>query len=105
MQLASTELLTIIFSELISIARDSGKGFSSYVADLLVKCKVQKVTLHCIASGVLAMKSAQKDIEEPFTFTEEIVLFNDPFSEADPRKCRYRVSDHTEAFQTQLLRY
>ena len=103
-QLASTELLTLIFSELIPIVRDSGKGFSCYIIDLLTKCKVQKVALHCLVSSVLTMKNAQKDSDEVFTFTEEIVQFNDPVTENDVNKCKYRASDHTEAFQMQLLR-
>uniref|UniRef100_A0ABD2XAC5 Dopey N-terminal domain-containing protein n=3 Tax=Trichogramma kaykai TaxID=54128 RepID=A0ABD2XAC5_9HYME len=103
-QLASTELLTLIITELIPIVRDSGKSFSCYIVDLLTKCKVQKVALHCLVSSVLAMKNAQKDSDEVFTFTEEIVQFNDPVVENDTAKCRYRASDHTEAFQIQLLR-
>lgn len=103
-QLASAELLTLIFSELISIVRDSGKGFSCYLIDLLIKCKVQKVVLHCTVSSVFSMKNAQKENEDICTFTEEIVLFNDPVSDNDVNKCKYRTSDHTEAFQIQLLR-
>ncbi|XP_033225159.1 protein dopey-1 homolog isoform X2 [Belonocnema kinseyi] len=103
-QLASVELLTLIFSELIPIARESGKGFSCYIIDLLTKCKVQKVALHCLASSVLNMKNAQNDNEDAFTFTEEIVAFNDPQVENDVNKCKCRASDHTEAFQMQLLR-
>ncbi|KAH0955706.1 hypothetical protein HN011_002395 [Eciton burchellii] len=105
-QLASAELLTLIFSELIPIVRDSGKGFSCYIVDLLTKCKVQKVALHCLVSSVMVMKNAHKENEDVFTFTEEIVLFNDPFIDVnnDINKCRYRASDHTEAFQIQLLR-
>ncbi|KAK0181813.1 hypothetical protein PV327_000009 [Microctonus hyperodae] len=103
-QLASAELLTIIFTELISIVRDSGKGFSCYIIDLLTKCKVEKIALHCLVSSVLNMKNAQKEIDEIFTFTEEIVFFNDPFFESDVNKCKFRASDHTEAYQIQLLR-
>lgn len=50
------------------------------------------------------MKNAHKENEEVFTFTEEIILFNDPITENDMSKCKYRASDHTEAFQIQLLR-
>ncbi|CAL7952170.1 unnamed protein product [Xylocopa violacea] len=103
-QLASAELLTLVFSELIPIVRDSGKGFSCYIVDLLAKCKVQKVALHCLVSSVMNMKNANKENEEVFTFTEEIILFNDPVTENDVNKCKFRASDHTEAFQIQLLR-
>ncbi|XP_076753567.1 protein DOP1 homolog isoform X2 [Xylocopa sonorina] len=103
-QLASAELLTLVFSELIPIVRDSGKGFSCYIVDLLAKCKVQKVALHCLVSSVMNMKNVNKENEEVFTFTEEIILFNDPITENDVNKCKFRASDHTEAFQIQLLR-
>ncbi|XP_034945114.1 protein dopey-1 homolog isoform X2 [Chelonus insularis] len=103
-QLTSAELLTLIFSELVSIVRNSGKGFSCYIVDLLTKCKVQKIILHCLVSSVLNMKNAQKENDDSFTFTEEIVLFNDPMSENDTNKCKFRASDHTEAYQMQLLR-
>ncbi|XP_076619120.1 protein DOP1 homolog isoform X1 [Colletes latitarsis] len=103
-QLASAELLTLIFSELIPIVRDSGKGFSCYIVDLLTKCKVQKVALHCLVSSVMNMKNAHKENEEVVTFTEEIISFNDPIADTDVNKCKYRASDHTEAFQIQLLR-
>lgn len=52
----------------------------------------------------MSMKNAHKENEDVFTFTEEIVLFNDPFIDNDVNKCKYRASDHTEAFQIQLLR-
>ncbi|KAL1459040.1 hypothetical protein WDU94_011053, partial [Cyamophila willieti] len=51
-QIASVELLSVILSELAGIVRDSGKGLSCYLADLLARCKVQKVTLHCILASV-----------------------------------------------------
>lgn len=56
-QLASAEILMLICSELIYIVRDSGKGFACYIADLLSRCKVQKVVLHCVLSSVYNMKS------------------------------------------------
>jgi hypothetical protein len=55
-QLASAELLMLICSELIYIVRDSGKGFACYIADLMSRCKVQKVVLHCVLSSVYDMK-------------------------------------------------
>jgi hypothetical protein len=62
-QLASAELLMLICSELIYIVRDSGKGFACYIADLLSRCKVQKVVLHCVLSSVYNMKTAAKSQE------------------------------------------
>jgi hypothetical protein len=62
-QLASAELLMLICSELIYIVRDSGKGFACYIADLLSRCKVQKVVLHCVLSSVYNMKTVVKSHE------------------------------------------
>ncbi|XP_023718221.1 protein dopey-1 homolog isoform X2 [Cryptotermes secundus] len=118
-QLASAELLMLICSELIYLVRDSGKGFACYIADLLSRCKVQKVVLHCVLSSVYSMKTiaSSQDVhaaksslseEQPQqrTFTEEIVLFNDPVVEGNENtgRCKYRGSDHSEGFQIQLLR-
>ena len=44
-QLASLELLTVLCSELTSIVKDMGKGLACYIADLLAKCKLQKVNI------------------------------------------------------------
>nr|CAD7207282.1 unnamed protein product [Timema douglasi] len=103
----------LIISELILIVRDSGKGFACYIADLLSRCKVQKVVLHCVLSSVHSMKTSASDTtvvtppNEPSssrqTFTEEIVRFNDPLDEC-VRGCRFRASEHTEGYQVQLLR-
>lgn len=46
----------LICSELIMIVRDSGKGFACYIGDLLSRCKVQKVVLHCVLSSVHNMQ-------------------------------------------------
>jgi hypothetical protein len=62
-QLASAELLMLICSELIYIVRDSGKGFACYIADLLSRCKLQKVVLHCVLSSVYNMKTIAKSQE------------------------------------------
>jgi hypothetical protein len=56
-QLASAELLMLICSELVYIVRDSGKGFACYIVDLMSRCKVQKVVLHCVLSSVYSMKT------------------------------------------------
>lgn len=88
-QLAAIEMLTLIFSELISITKEMGKGLASYVADLMVKCKVQKVILHCVLTSVhyFTMKITT-------TLSEKVLKFNDPGDE----------KMHLEAIQVQLLR-
>lgn len=42
-QLACVQLLNMFLSELIPLVRDSGKGFSSFISDMLSRCRVQKV--------------------------------------------------------------
>lgn len=88
-QLASIEMLTLIFIELISIVKEMGKGLASYVADLMVKCKVQKVILHCVLTSVhyFTMKVTT-------TLSERILKFNHPGDE----------KMHLEAIQIQLLK-
>ncbi|XP_061144227.1 protein dopey-1 isoform X3 [Syngnathus typhle] len=57
MQLTSIEVLTLLFSELAKVTGGSAKGFASFIYDVLSKCKVQKVVLHCLLSSIF---SAQK---------------------------------------------
>ncbi|XP_063217046.1 protein dopey-1 homolog isoform X2 [Bacillus rossius redtenbacheri] len=105
-QLASTELLMLICSELILIVRDSGKGFACYIADVLSRCKVQKVVLHCVLSSVHSMKTVAEKVngdKSSLTFTEEIVQFNNPPVDRSGG-CKFRSSDYAEGFQIQLLR-
>ena len=50
----SCEILRLIFSELIAIIKDkpTTHPFSSYINDLLMRCKVQKSVLHSLVSCV-----------------------------------------------------
>lgn len=57
MQLTSVEVLTLLFNELTKVTAGSAKGFASFISDVLSKCKVQKVVLHCLLSSIF---SAQK---------------------------------------------
>lgn len=88
-QLASIELLTMIFNELIGIVKEMGRGLANYVADLMAKCKVQKVILHCVLTSVhyFTMKNNT-------TTSERILKFNDPSEE----------KMQLESIQVQLLR-
>lgn len=51
-QLASIELLTLLLNELIVVVKEMSKSLSSYIADLLIKCRVPKVVLHSVLSSV-----------------------------------------------------
>ncbi|KAG4078749.1 hypothetical protein HA402_015339 [Bradysia odoriphaga] len=88
-QLASIELLTMICTELISIVKDMGKGLACYISDLMGKCKLQKILLHCLISCVHSFHS-----KSDLTFTESILSFNE---QGDDKM-------HVESVQVQLLR-
>ena len=102
--MASLELLTLVMSELTGIVRDSGHGLANYLADLLARCKVQKVVLHCLVASVHDV--ATSSTASPSTFTEEIVRFNDPGRPTIPATTTSQpaLSPHAEAYQIQLLR-
>ena len=86
-QLAAVNLLTQVSGELVMVVRDNGKSFSLYMADLLVRCKVQKVVLHSLLAGVHA------GLEESGGFTQEVLNFNSTEGNED-----------TEAFLVALLK-
>ncbi|XP_045463500.1 protein dopey-1 homolog isoform X2 [Harmonia axyridis] len=92
-QLESLEILDVIVKNLIAIVKDNTKGFSSYIADMLVKCKLQKILLHCLLTSV-------RTFDEDMTFAEEVLMFNN-FLLFDSNQ---NVGEHIEAFQIQLLR-
>lgn len=75
-QILSCEILTVLLSELVNLGKDSGRGFATYINDLLTKCKVQKTLLHCILASVY---NARKKADCPPTpnFTEAIISFNE----------------------------
>lgn len=108
-QLVSVELLTLLLSELLPIVKDSGRGFSSYIYDLLSRCRVQKALLHGLlsnvyAAGNLGSNSSPAPESGPSTsFTEAILDFNEvPRRHGGSRQDS--VSDYSEAFQISLLR-
>nr|XP_022916081.1 protein dopey-1 homolog isoform X1 [Onthophagus taurus] len=92
-QLKSLEILDLIVKNLITIVSENRKGFAVYIADMLLKCKLQGVVLHCLLTSV-------RNFDKEMTFAEEVLLFNN-FKLYDSHK---KVSEHVEAFQIQLLR-
>lgn len=92
-QLDSLEILDVIIKNLKILAEENSKGFSSYIADLLAKCKLQKILLNCLLTSV---RSSDEDI----TFADEILAFNE-FQFCDKNK---KVGEHVEAFQVRILR-
>ncbi|XP_055624069.1 protein dopey-1 homolog isoform X2 [Toxorhynchites rutilus septentrionalis] len=87
-QLECIQLMTKIFVELLSIVKDVGRNLANYIADLMEKCKVQKILLYCMASSVNYFTSPQC-----YTYSDEILVFNDPESS--------RL--YAEAYQIELL--
>ncbi|XP_048525451.1 protein dopey-1 homolog, partial [Dendroctonus ponderosae] len=93
-QLEALDILNTIVKNLITMIEENcNKGFSSYIADLLVKCKIQKTLLHCLLTSV-------RNFDEDMTFAEDILLFNN-FQLCNSEN---RMGEHVEAFQIQLLR-
>uniref|UniRef100_A0A8B9SZE2 DOP1 leucine zipper like protein A n=1 Tax=Anas platyrhynchos TaxID=8839 RepID=A0A8B9SZE2_ANAPL len=68
MQMMSIEILTLLFAELAKVIESSAKGFPSFISDMLSKCKVQKVILHCLLSSIF---SAQKWHNSLINFSED----------------------------------
>ncbi|XP_065649698.1 protein dopey-1 isoform X2 [Hydra vulgaris] len=61
-QTISAELLTKVSLLLIDIAKDSGKGFANYISDLMSRCKIQRIGLHCLLSTVYADSSDYQQV-------------------------------------------
>uniref|UniRef100_A0A8C5SQ13 DOP1 leucine zipper like protein A n=1 Tax=Laticauda laticaudata TaxID=8630 RepID=A0A8C5SQ13_LATLA len=100
MQMMSIEILSLLFAELAKVVESSTKGFPSFISDMLSKCKVQKVILHCLLSSIFSVqkwhseKMAGKNlgaVEEGFS---EDSLIN--FSEDE--------LDNGSTLQSQLLK-
>lgn len=103
-QMSSVELLSLICWELSGIVRDSGRGLACYLAELLARCKAQKVALHCLLSSVLENSGPESKVTQKATsFTAEILSFNnhDP---TDQGSIEGRMNRESEAFQALLLR-
>ena len=92
-QILSCEILTLLLSELVNVAKDSGKGFSTYIGDLLSRCKVQKALLHCLLASVYnaRQKPANRSSQN---LTEAIISFNEENMDANTN----------ETFQIKLLK-
>merc|ERR1711892_1626452 len=95
-QLAGVITLTKVITELVVIVKENGKAFALFMMDLLTRCKVQKVVLHSLLSGVHSL--ADMDMGEG-GFTKELLKFNDTeMGGLDD------MSENTEAFQVELLK-
>jgi len=93
-QILSCEILTLLLSELVNIAKDSGRGFSTYISDLFFRCKVQKALLHCILASVFNARHKGSSAGTPLNITEAIISFNEENMD----------SNTNETFQVKLLK-
>ncbi|KAJ8290895.1 hypothetical protein GJAV_G00018940 [Gymnothorax javanicus] len=100
MQLTSIEVLTLLFTELSKVAEGSAKGFSSFIGDVLSKCKVQKVVLHCLLSTIF---SAQKWHEQRVGGAN-LAAVEEGLSEDSVVNLSEDQMDGCSAVQSQLLR-
>ncbi|KAM9309502.1 protein DOP1A isoform 2-T2 [Pholidichthys leucotaenia] len=100
MQLTSVEVLTLLFSELGKVTGGSTKGFASFISDVLSKCKVQKVVLHCLLSSIF---SAQKWHEQRVAGVN-MATVEEGLSEDSIINLSEDQIDSCSAVQSQLLR-
>ncbi|NXX95529.1 DOP1 protein, partial [Centropus bengalensis] len=100
MQMMSIEILTLLFAELAKVVDSSAKGFPSFISDMLSKCKVQKVILHCLLSSIF---SAQKWHSEKMA-GKNIVAVEEGFSEDSLINFSEDEFDNGSTLQSQLLK-
>ncbi|KAM9666105.1 protein DOP1A isoform 5-T11 [Trichechus inunguis] len=100
MQMMSIEILTLLFTELAKVIESSAKGFPSFISDMLSKCKVQKVILHCLLSSIF---SAQKWHSEKMA-GKNIVAVEEGFSEDSLINFSEDEFDNGSTLQSQLLK-
>ncbi|XP_059195369.1 protein dopey-1 isoform X1 [Centropristis striata] len=100
MQLTSVEVLTLLFSELAKATGSSAKGFACFISDVLSKCKVQKVVLHCLLSSIF---SAQKWHEQRVAGVN-VATVEEGLSEDSVINLSEDQIDSCSAVQSQLLR-
>lgn len=82
-QILSCEILTLLLAELVNVARDSGRGFSTYISDLMSRCKVQKALLHCLLASVFNARQKPSNLNESVNITEAIISFNEENMDAN----------------------
>ncbi|XP_063772963.1 protein dopey-1 isoform X2 [Pseudophryne corroboree] len=100
MQMMSIEILTLLFTELAKVIESSAKGFASFISDMLSKCKVQKVILHCLLSSIF---SAQKWHNERMS-EKNIMAIEEGFSEDSLINFSEDELDNGSTLQSQLLK-
>ncbi|KAG8582105.1 hypothetical protein GDO81_007921 [Engystomops pustulosus] len=100
MQMMSVDILTMLFTELAKVIESSAKGFASFISDMLSKCKVQKVILHCLLSSIF---SAQKWHSERMA-EKNIMAIEEGLSEDSLINFSEDEFDNGSTLQSQLLK-
>ncbi|XP_067900808.1 protein dopey-1 isoform X4 [Heterodontus francisci] len=100
LQIVSIQVLTLLFTELAKVTESSAKGFASFISDMLLKCKVQKVVLHCLLSSVF---SAQK-WHHLRTVGKNVAAIEEGLSEDSIINFSEDEIDNCSTLQTQLLK-
>ncbi|XP_072437220.1 protein DOP1A isoform X3 [Chiloscyllium punctatum] len=100
LQIVSIRILTLLFTELAKVTESSAKGFASFISDMLLKCKVQKVVLHCLLSSVF---SAQK-WHYLRTAGKNVMTIEEGLSEDSIINFSEDEIDNCSTLQTQLLK-
>ncbi|XP_025020681.1 protein dopey-1 isoform X2 [Python bivittatus] len=100
MQMISIEILSLLFAELAKVVESSTKGFPSFISDMLSKCKVQKVILHCLLSSIF---SVQKWHSEKIA-GKNIGTVEEGFSEDSLINFSEDELDNGSTLQSQLLK-
>ncbi|CAG2102647.1 unnamed protein product [Medioppia subpectinata] len=76
-RIVSCEVLRLIFNQL-SVAVKGKQTFSTYLHDLLMRCKVQKSILQCIVSSVYNFQSKKEpNTSSDSAFAEALIQFNE----------------------------
>ena len=99
LRLEAVTTLTKILTELVGIVKDNGKAFAVYILDLLVRCKLQKVVLHCLLTSVYQLAN----LDSQQSFTQKILEFNDISEKKENVGSRDNYQD-LEAYQVELLK-
>uniref|UniRef100_UPI00398E42B7 protein DOP1A n=1 Tax=Pristiophorus japonicus TaxID=55135 RepID=UPI00398E42B7 len=100
LQIVSIQILTLLFTELVKVTESSAKGFASFISDMLLKCKVQKVVLHCLLSSIF---SAQK-WHHLRTAGKNVTAIEEGLSEDSIINFSEDEIDNCSTLQTQLLK-
>ncbi|XP_033095946.1 protein dopey-1-like isoform X2 [Anneissia japonica] len=91
-QIASMDILRRILNELVEVVKMNGRGFATFISDLLQRCKVQKAVLYCLLASVF---NSRKQYKKTDAWRDSQLI-----KELDNQDSQ----GGAQAFQSQLLR-